>query len=499
MTATLSTLQSTQQNKGFADKPRQAVRPLPSVTVPFVPPVKYAAGSLVLLLLDKDARKDGGEGPAQFGVVKDDGLRMALPLANREVAVPSVHDSCCQAVYVCRVSNRVTRRCVLSAALRCQGQRGSHCSRVADRFCKPAPHPSYFDISDTADIDVSLKSGEKDVQKSSKTPKPGDGDGPKAGGKKGDKGGVEKDGDADADGGAKAEKGVRRRVMPADWWDDFLSSFEKEPAWRALIGGWEQKLMRDVQALPDVFRRTSATCDTAWTLSGVGNPDAAAASAKLKQEVAAVLKDMEGNLALRSLAKNAGSTALKKVKDYDDLFTGHASLMQEIERVTNMHQKEPAQARKDELANDLKNLKANVGKLRFREAELRSEVQRSMRKILFNVDGVATASLRTSGALGLRRYAAGQCLTVRMSTKGGWRDAEVVSGSSAPSIDGKGKAIVGAAHVLNWPHSKKESGKPFTLTPWNHGMSYGRSLENACILMLSVSPVQPSDTTLLVL
>jgi Ran GTPase-activating protein (RanGAP) involved in mRNA processing and transport len=70
------------------------------------------------------------------------------------------------------------------------------------------------------------------------------------------------------------------------------------------------------------------------------------------------------------------------------------------------------------------------------------------------LEAALTAALYTSGALGARRYAAGQPLTVR--TAGGWRDADVVSAGAD-----------GLYHQLTF----KGSGEPpatLTLHPWNH-------------------------------
>jgi Ran GTPase-activating protein (RanGAP) involved in mRNA processing and transport len=66
-----------------------------------------------------------------------------------------------------------------------------------------------------------------------------------------------------------------------------------------------------------------------------------------------------------------------------------------------------------------------------------------------------TSALVSSGALGARRYAAGQPLTVR--TAGGWRDADV--------------ATVGAdglCHLLTFFEGSGEPPATLTLHPWNH-------------------------------
>ena len=71
------------------------------------------------------------------------------------------------------------------------------------------------------------------------------------------------------------------------------------------------------------------------------------------------------------------------------------------------------------------------------------------------LEAALTAALRSSGASGARRYAAGQPLTVR--TAGGWRDADV--------------ATVGAdglCHGLTFLEGSGEPPATLTLHPWNH-------------------------------
>jgi Ran GTPase-activating protein (RanGAP) involved in mRNA processing and transport len=71
------------------------------------------------------------------------------------------------------------------------------------------------------------------------------------------------------------------------------------------------------------------------------------------------------------------------------------------------------------------------------------------------LEAALTAALRSSGASGARRYAAGQALTVR--TAAGWRDADV--------------AIAGAdglCHRLTFSEGSGELPATLTLHPWNH-------------------------------
>jgi Ran GTPase-activating protein (RanGAP) involved in mRNA processing and transport len=86
------------------------------------------------------------------------------------------------------------------------------------------------------------------------------------------------------------------------------------------------------------------------------------------------------------------------------------------------------------------------------------------------LEAALTAALRSSGALGARRYAAGQPLTVR--TAGGWRDANVASTGAD-----------GLRHGLSFLEGS--SGEPpatLTLHPWNHAP---RELPHAAFEALS--------------
>jgi Ran GTPase-activating protein (RanGAP) involved in mRNA processing and transport len=69
-------------------------------------------------------------------------------------------------------------------------------------------------------------------------------------------------------------------------------------------------------------------------------------------------------------------------------------------------------------------------------------------------EAMVTAALRSSGASGARRYAAGQPLTVR--TAGGWRDADVATAG-----------VDGLCHLLTFGGSG-EPPATLTLHPWNH-------------------------------
>ena len=91
---------------------------------------------------------------------------------------------------------------------------------------------------------------------------------------------------------------------------------------------------------------------------------------------------------------------------------------------------------------DLTQLQAALGKVRAAVERLLPEA-------------MVTTALLSSGALGARRYAAGQPLTVR--TAGGWRDADV--------------ATVGAdglCHGLTFLEGSGEPPATLTLHPWNH-------------------------------
>jgi hypothetical protein len=70
-------------------------------------------------------------------------------------------------------------------------------------------------------------------------------------------------------------------------------------------------------------------------------------------------------------------------------------------------------------------------------------------------EAMITTALRSSGALGARRYAAGQPLTV--CTAGGWRDADVATAGAN-----------GLYHQLTFLEGSGEPPATLTLHPWNH-------------------------------
>jgi hypothetical protein len=84
--------------------------------------------------------------------------------------------------------------------------------------------------------------------------------------------------------------------------------------------------------------------------------------------------------------------------------------------------------------------------------EVRAAVERLQPVAL---EAALTAALRSSGASGARRYAAGQPLTVR--TAGGWRDADVAS-TGADSL----------RHHLTFLEGSGEPPAVLALHPWNH-------------------------------
>jgi hypothetical protein len=93
-------------------------------------------------------------------------------------------------------------------------------------------------------------------------------------------------------------------------------------------------------------------------------------------------------------------------------------------------------------------LEAALGKVRVAIGKVCEAIER------LQPEAMVTAALRSSGASGARRYAAGQPLTVR--TSGGWRDADVARSGAD-----------GLCHLLEF----EGSGEPpatLTLHPWNH-------------------------------
>eukprot|EP00900_Chrysochromulina_parva_P003387 jgi/Chrpa1/13049/Chrysochromulina_OHIO_Genome00024578-RA len=94
-------------------------------------------------------------------------------------------------------------------------------------------------------------------------------------------------------------------------------------------------------------------------------------------------------------------------------------------------------------------LQAALDKVRTAAERLASHLQPHA------LEAVIMASLRSSGASGARRYAAGQPLTVR--TAGGWRDADVATAGAD-----------GLCHRLNFEGPSGEPPVTLALHPWNH-------------------------------
>jgi Ran GTPase-activating protein (RanGAP) involved in mRNA processing and transport len=101
---------------------------------------------------------------------------------------------------------------------------------------------------------------------------------------------------------------------------------------------------------------------------------------------------------------------------------------------------------KTQQQGDPKQLQAALGKVRAAIERLQPVA----------LEAMLTAALRSSGASGARRYAAGQPLTVR--TAGGWRDADVATAGAD-----------GLCHGLTFLEgSGGEPPATLTLHPWNH-------------------------------
>mgnify|MGYP000894950872 FL=1 len=94
-------------------------------------------------------------------------------------------------------------------------------------------------------------------------------------------------------------------------------------------------------------------------------------------------------------------------------------------------------------------LEAALGKVRVAIGVVRAAVER------LQPEAMVTTALRSSGASGARRYAAGQPLTVR--TAGGWRDADVATAGAD-----------GLCHGLTFLEGSGEPPATLTLHPWNH-------------------------------
>jgi len=181
--------------------------------------------------------------------------------------------------------------------------------------------------------------------------------------------------------------------------------------WRPPAAGWEAAFVGDAGVLRDLAEPARRLADDARRME---SESALRAVGERAREIAHSAARCQ---TLAHAAREAGGAVLSCVD-------AAAALFQEQKQ------------------GDRAQLQAALGKVR-------EAVER------LQLEAMVTTALRSSGASGARRYAAGQPLTVR--TAGGWRDADV--------------ATVGAdglCHGLTFLEGSGEPPATLTLHPWNH-------------------------------
>jgi Ran GTPase-activating protein (RanGAP) involved in mRNA processing and transport len=181
--------------------------------------------------------------------------------------------------------------------------------------------------------------------------------------------------------------------------------------WRPPAAGWEAAFVGDARALRDLAEPARRLADDARRME---SESALRAVGERAREIAHSAARCQ---AIAHAAREAGGAVQSCVDAAAALF-------------------------REQKQGDRTQLQAALGKVR-------EAVER------LQLEAVVTTALRSSGASGARRSAAGQPLTVR--TAGGWRDADV--------------ATVGAdglCHGLTFLEGSGEPPATLTLHPWNH-------------------------------
>ena len=184
--------------------------------------------------------------------------------------------------------------------------------------------------------------------------------------------------------------------------------------WRPPAAGWEAAFIRDARALRDLVEPARRLADDARRME---SESALRAVGERAREIA------DGAARCQSIAhaaREAGSAVRSCVDKAATLF-------------------------KAQQQGDPKQLQEALGKVCAAIERLQPVA----------LEAMLTAALRSSGASGARRYAAGQPLTVR--TAGGWRDADVATAGAD-----------GLRHGLTFLEGSGEPPATLTLHPWNH-------------------------------
>jgi Ran GTPase-activating protein (RanGAP) involved in mRNA processing and transport len=191
--------------------------------------------------------------------------------------------------------------------------------------------------------------------------------------------------------------------------------------WRPPAAGWEAALIGDARALRDLAEPARRLADDA--------------------------RRMESESALRAVGERAHEIADRAAR-----CQSIAQAAREAGGAVQSCVDEAAPLFKARRRGDKKKLEDEKKKLEDALDVVRAAVERLQPVAL---EAALTAALRSSGASGARRYAAGQPLTVR--TAGGWRDADVAMAGAD-----------GLRHGLTFLEGSGEPPATLTLHPWNH-------------------------------
>eukprot|EP00900_Chrysochromulina_parva_P009059 jgi/Chrpa1/18154/Chrysochromulina_OHIO_Genome00024001-RA len=180
--------------------------------------------------------------------------------------------------------------------------------------------------------------------------------------------------------------------------------------------------------------------DAGWEAAFIGDARALRDLAEPARRLAEDARRMESESALRAVGERAREIADRAARCQT---IAHAAR----EAVGTVRSCVDAAATlfKTNTKGELTQLQAALGKVRAAVERLQP----------VTLEATLTAALRSSGASGARRYAAGQPLTVR--TAGGWRDADVATAGAD-----------GLCHGLTFLEGSGEPPATLALHPWNH-------------------------------
>eukprot|EP00900_Chrysochromulina_parva_P027515 jgi/Chrpa1/9398/Chrysochromulina_OHIO_Genome00015588-RA len=184
--------------------------------------------------------------------------------------------------------------------------------------------------------------------------------------------------------------------------------------WRPPAAGWDAAFVGDARALRDLVDPARRLADDARRMKS--ESDVCAVGERAREIVDSAARCHM----IAQAAREAGGAVQSFVNEAAELF-------------------------KTKTKFDPTQLQAALGKVRAAVERLQPVA----------LEAALTAALRSSGALGARRYAAGQPLTVR--TAGGWRDADVAEAGAD-----------GLCHGLTFLEGSGEPPATLTLHPWNH-------------------------------